>query len=116
RYRAPKGALTSHEIERLRQSRATLIRLLERRSPELPAAPLTRAPLAFSQLAHWHFRGLATGGCRREVACVTRLIGELDAEALQAGLLAMVHRHDALRTRIVLCEGAPVQEIAEHTD
>jgi hypothetical protein len=47
---------------------------------------------------------------------VTRLRGKLDEEAFRRSVASVVLRHDALRTRIVLSDGAPVQEIDEGVD
>ena len=72
-----------------------------------------RAPLAFSQLAHWHLYRLAERPAIRQIASATRLRGRLDLEALQESIRVIVRRHDALRMRVVDLEGAPIQELDE---
>jgi hypothetical protein len=120
RYEAPKGALTQTEFDRLRASRGQIVTLLERTAsaeaggPEF--APLDRVPLAFSQLAHWHFFRLRERHAIRQLASATRLGGSLNVAALRKALAEMVCRHDALRTRIVVCDGIPAQEIAKSGD
>lgn len=122
-YKAPKGALTREEIERLRVSKGQIVALLERAAvaeaaePRLEPRPQPdRAPLAFSQLAHWHFCQLHGRRSIRQVAFATRLRGRLNIDALQQSIAEIVRRHDALRTRIVVCDGIPEQEIAESGD
>jgi NRPS condensation-like uncharacterized protein len=121
RYRAPKGALTEQEIQRLRASKAAMIALLLR-APSDPDArresplAITRAPLAFSQLAHWNAYRLFEQPSVRQVACALRLRGRLDFEALRHSIGELMRRHVALRTRILMFGGAPVQEICEPGD
>lgn len=122
-YKAPKGALNQEEIERLRVSRGQIVALLEtgigadaaepRREPR---ARLDRAPLAFSQLAHWHWYELSERCAIRQIASATRLRGRLNVDALQKSVTEIVRRHDALRTRIVVLDGVPMQEISELGD
>lgn len=122
-YKAPKGALTQEEIERLRVSRGQIVALLERatgaetaESRLAPRPRFDRAPLAFSQLAHWHLYRLSERRAIRQIASATRLHGRLNIDALQKSVAEIVHRHDALRTRIVVCDGIPIQEISESSD
>lgn len=122
-YKAPKGALTQEEIERLRVSRGQIVALLERATgaetaePKLEPRPrLDRAPLAFSQLSHWNLFQLSERRAIRAVASATRMRGRLSVNALRRSVAEIVHRHDALRTRIVVLDGVPIQEISESGD
>src|SRR5882757_693691 len=61
RYAAPKGALSSHDLQQLTLSKERITALLDRAAGGQAPCPRmqrrTRAeivPLAFSQLAHWH--------------------------------------------------------------
>lgn len=118
-YRAPKGALTQEEIECLRNSRGQMVALLqdsesETTEPGFVSRPrLCRAPMAFSQLAHWHTYRLGERRAIRQIASATRLRGPLNVDALQRSVAEIVTRHDTLRTRIVVLDGIPVQEISE---
>jgi hypothetical protein len=76
----------------------------------------SRAPLTFSQLAHWNTYELHRRKSIRQVASVTRLLGPLSVEFLRQSLAEVVRRHTALRTRIVLAETVPVQEISGSAD
>lgn len=118
-YRATKGALTPEEIERLRASRAQIVAFLEARvsgaeiaGPRPQSCPwVDLAPLAFSQQAHWQLNRLSERPGERQIASVTRLTGKLDIAALERGLREVIRRHDTLRTRIVVLDSTPMQEI-----
>ncbi len=120
RYRAPKGALTREEIERLASSKEQILLLLE----ELGAAPTSEplleprqpcafAPLTFAQLAHWRLNRLHERSSVRQVASAIGVRGPLDVQELDRSLAAVVARHEALRTRIVMVDGIPMQQILE---
>jgi hypothetical protein len=118
RYKAPKGTLTAGEIERLRASRVEIVAHLEKVTaaqalePRLEPRPQSnRAPLAFSQLAHWHLYQLGKRRAIRQVACAVHLQGRLSADVVRKSVAEVVRRHDALRTRIVFCDGIHTQEI-----
>jgi len=121
RYRAPKGTLEDAEIEILRESKEQIVALLERSTPspltsERPADAFLRAyraPLSFSQLWHWNLHQLEKRRSSRHVVSATRLLGPLNVELLRRSSIEIVRRHDALRTRIVVVDGTPMQEIDE---
>jgi hypothetical protein len=122
RYKAPKGVLSREEIERLRESSREIVALLECSpgatvtEPELDLGlgpKSNHAPLAFSQLAHWNLYQLSRRPAIRQIASATRLCGRLNVDLLRECIAAMVDRHAALRTRIVLLNGIPTQEISE---
>jgi hypothetical protein len=117
RYRAPKGALAPGEIERLRAHKVELVRLLEhgtRHAARRTArARRYRAPVSFSQLAHWNIHELRYEPSVRNVAHAMRLCGPLDIEVFRRSVGELVQRHDALRTQIMICDGVPVQEVSD---
>jgi hypothetical protein len=122
-YKAPKGALTQDEFDKLRVSKSQLVALLEigaggeTSEPRLQPRPrLNRVPLAFSQLAYWHLYQLSERRAVRHIASATRLRGRLNFDALKESVAEIVRRHDALRTRIVVLDGVPMQEISESDD
>ena len=119
RYRAPKGALTDEEIEGLRSNRGPIISLLGKTGAKPGVEPdplLRRAPLAYSQMAHWNFYQLHERPSLGLVSSAIRLRGLLDVDALRTSIAEIVRRHDALRTRVVVCDGIPVQEVTESVD
>lgn len=117
RYEAPKGSLTQEAMDRLRASRTDIVALLKRTELQSASAPtasfprLTAAPLTYSQLAHWHLYRLHERLSVRHIASATRVRGRLDLDALKNSISAVMHRHDALRTRINIREGVPTQRI-----
>lgn len=114
-YRAPKGALSQETIHCLSAARDQIVALLEKSIGAVnlePRLKRSRAPLAFSQLAHWHLYRLSERRAIRQIASATRLCGRLNIELLRQSLAEIVRRHDALRTRIVMVDGTPAQEIA----
>ena len=73
-------------------------------------------PLTFSQLAHWHMYKLNERPSFSLVSAAVQLNGPLSLQALQTSLLEMVRRHEALRTRIVVHDGVPMQKVVESVD
>jgi hypothetical protein len=71
----------------------------------------TRAPLTFSQQAHWAAYQLDQQPSLRQVASATRLKGPLVIAALSSALEKTIERHLALRTRIVRTSEEPLQAI-----
>jgi hypothetical protein len=117
-YEAPRGALGPDEIENLRMYKRAIIELLkgsaegEFSEPSAECQPASvRAPLAFSQLAHWNLYQLQRRPSVRNIASATRLRGRLNVEALQSALNEIIRRQNSLRTRIVVTDGVPAQEI-----
>ena len=54
-----------------------------------------------------------TSRSTRSVPTATRIYGRLNVDTLRRSLDEVVRRHEALRTRIVMIDGSPVQEIDE---
>lgn len=119
RFRAPKGVLTIEERQTLSRANEEIACFLERH-PESSTRDGDRstgarqAPLSFTQLEHWYDRLRYGGRPVRHIASEFRLRGPLRIELLKESVSAVGCRHDALRTRIVLCGGKfPVQEVAD---
>ncbi|MEY4509247.1 MAG: hypothetical protein RLZZ450_1369, partial [Pseudomonadota bacterium] len=72
----------------------------------LPA--LTHHPLSFAQERLWFLAKLDPTSTAYHVAGAVRLRGALHRGALEAALLALVARHDVLRTRFIELAGTPV--------
>ncbi|HEY6925496.1 MAG TPA: condensation domain-containing protein, partial [Steroidobacteraceae bacterium] len=70
-----------------------------------------RAPLTYSQLNHWQLYHVGGRPGFRNVVRATHLRGPVHSEVLRAVIAKVVGRHDALRTRIAVEYGAPVQVI-----
>lgn len=118
RYRAPKGLLEAAERDTLNQANAAIARWLEHNTlhtrPTGRRQTTRRAPLTFTQLAHWSDRRTFGGRPVRQVASVTRLVGELHGDLLERSITIVGRRHDALRTRIIFCDDLlPLQDVAD---
>ncbi|WP_129782633.1 condensation domain-containing protein [Peristeroidobacter soli] len=118
RYKAPVGALTQEDIDRLRASKRTVIDLLlafeepREGAPVLVHEQVRRAPLTFAQLAHWHAYRLSERRAIRQIASATRVVGHFNVELFKRSASEIVRRSDALRTVIVVANGVPTQEMS----
>ena len=117
-YKAPKGAVTPETLAVLRTHKRQIASFMEKAArleidePELLTRPPgSRAPLAFSQLAHWKEQKLAERRVMRGVSSAIRLRGRLDIDLFRKTIDAVVQRHEALRTRIVRDAESLFQEI-----
>ena len=118
RFKAPKGALTANDMEFLRVSKARVLPLIELVGDELfplklepRPSTMVRAPLAFSQMAHWNLYRLAERPSYCIAPSVIKIDGVLNLQILKSCIDALVNRHEALRTRIVVSSGIPMQEV-----
>ncbi|MEM7349874.1 MAG: amino acid adenylation domain-containing protein [Acidobacteriota bacterium] len=69
------------------------------------------APLSFAQERLWFLARLEPDIPSYNIPAAVRFRGNLDLAALRAGLAAVVHRHEALRSVVQSVEGKPVQVI-----
>ena len=122
-YKAPKNALSQKDIETIRLAKGQIVSLLQERSSDsADGATLqhyrwrNRAPLTYSQMTHWRMYELNHRPSLRQIAAATRLRGSLNIGILEEKLAHMVLRHEALRTRVILADGTPVQEISDSSD
>ncbi|MCA1568223.1 MAG: amino acid adenylation domain-containing protein [Acidobacteria bacterium] len=69
------------------------------------------APLSFSQQRLWLLDSLEPGNPAYNISSAVRLNGQLDLNALQRSIEAVVARHDALRTSFRVDNGRPSQHI-----
>ncbi|MFL5384338.1 MAG: amino acid adenylation domain-containing protein, partial [Longimicrobiaceae bacterium] len=83
--------------------------------PLPPVTPADRSqplPLSFAQERMWFLERLVPDAGIYNMPVAQRLRGPLDVEALRAALETLVHRHEALRTRIRPAGDMRVQEVA----
>ena len=120
RYTARKGVLARGEIEKLGALKAEIIPLLgntaedNEHRPDPAASPRRgAAPLTFCQMAQWRSHQLSRRPSYRAVATAIRISGPLNVDALAESVVRIEDRHGALRTRIVVLDGVPMQEICE---
>ncbi|SFM26708.1 amino acid adenylation domain-containing protein [Rugamonas rubra] len=76
-------------------------------------APAESAPLSHAQQRLWFLNQLdPAAGQAYHMPVAYRLSGALHEDALKAALARIVQRHDSLRTRFAMLDGAPVQRVA----
>ncbi|MER6912070.1 thioester reductase domain-containing protein [Streptomyces sp. NPDC000594] len=80
------------------------------RDPGLPE-PLASHPMSHEQESIWLNDTLGDGVSRYVENWVHRLYGPVDPAAVEAALTALVHRHEALRSRLRLNGTEPRQEV-----
>ena len=68
------------------------------------------APLSFAQRRLWFLEQLEPGSAYN-VPIALELLGELSASRLESALNALICRHESLRTRFVVRDGVPIQQI-----
>ncbi|NLU80659.1 amino acid adenylation domain-containing protein [Micromonospora sp. HNM0581] len=98
-----RAALTA----RLRQGRTA-----PAQSTAIPRRPVgVHAPLSLGQEQLWFVQQLASEAPIYTVAGALRMRGALDVATLRRALSTIVARHESLRTRLIVVDGLPVQQI-----
>jgi hypothetical protein len=121
-YKAPKGALSGDELAQLASLSEQIAMFLARSGgqpalpPLGPRRPTDRIPLAYSQLKYWRSDRLHERSTIRTIVSATQAQGQLRVDILRDCIAHIVARHEALRTRIVVMEGLPVQHIEPHVE
>jgi amino acid adenylation domain-containing protein len=88
-----------------------------RRLPALKKASRTGPePLSFAQQRLWFLERLEPGSPLHNIPVALRLEGALDAGALERSFLALVRRHEVLRTTFQQGDGEPVQVVYPATE
>ncbi|WP_255432611.1 non-ribosomal peptide synthase/polyketide synthase [Xanthomonas sp. JAI131] len=80
----------------------------------LPAARQAFMPLSQAQRRLWFLSQIDGASAAYHLSGAQRLRGALDLAALSHALDQVVARHDVLRTRFVLVDGQPMQQVAAH--
>src|SRR5579885_234450 len=80
--------------------------------PKMPRqGGVTEFPLSFAQQRLWFLDHMDPGNITYTMPGAARLLGPLDLEALERSVNEIVSRHEVLRTRFVLVEGEPAQQV-----
>lgn len=99
-----------------RPTLSVLADLVDRSLPE-PEAPVRRdprtvpQPLAAGQRALWLMDQMVADRSCYNIIEAFRLRGRLDPDALGRAVTAIVERHEALRTRVLVADGVPLQSV-----
>ncbi|WP_049568671.1 amino acid adenylation domain-containing protein [Streptomyces sp. SBT349] len=102
-------------IRSLSPERRALLEMLRREREGdaiTPRPPTPWAPPSFAQQRMWFLDRFAPGHPGYHVYAAVRLRGPLDAGALERAVAALWERHETLRTRFTLREGALVTSVA----
>jgi hypothetical protein len=106
-FEQPTVAELAAELVRLRREQQGLV------SPPLARRQSRgRVALSYAQQRLWFLEQLEPGSAVYNIAAAVRLRGQLQEQVLAAALREVVQRHEALRTRFVVEEGQPRQEIS----
>jgi hypothetical protein len=121
RYKCRRGSLPSSDLDQLRVHKPRIIASLARSAPShqrIPQRlPTDTIPLTSIQRGMWNaFERLKLTKSKRTMAAAVRLTGELNLELVRRSIAHVVRRHEALRTRIVLVDAGPLQEVDNVTD
>ncbi|MEN3385364.1 MAG: hypothetical protein V7608_5408, partial [Hyphomicrobiales bacterium] len=106
----PTPAIRGNKLELLRRRLRTSIDGLSSEA----IRPVTRAQplqLSFAQERLWFLDRLGLVGSAYNIALAVRLREKLDTDALSAALTEIIRRHEALRTRFAMSDGAGIQII-----
>lgn len=107
RYRGVKRTLPPPLVALLRQHKTELQRLLQERKKN-PAAPF---PLSFTQKAFWFLYQLNPTSSAYNGALAMALHGPVSPPALKRAFEQLCQRHPILRTRLIIYDGGPWQEV-----
>ena len=114
---APKGVVTP-EIKKVLADRKPEILAFLRESASSEASsdksgPLVDLPLSRSQQRLWFMAQLYPDNPVYNIVMASRLTGELDRDALESSLHALVERHEMLRTSFYQRNGRPLARILD---
>jgi amino acid adenylation domain-containing protein len=93
------------------EKRALLAQLLQKKASS-PAI----YPLSHNQRAMWFLHQLAPESSAYNVVFTARVLSQVDAAALKRAFQALINRHPALRTRFIIQDGEPVQEVQSYQE
>lgn len=114
RFRARKGVMSADEIALLAEERERIVEYLESAESVLqPRQHRGPVPLTYASAALWDSGRRPQRPPIRQIASATRLQGRLHLDVLRESLAEVVRRHEALRTRIVVIDGSPMQDIVD---
>jgi hypothetical protein len=103
RYRARRGVLTPEQRHQLVQHKEEMLELLQK--PKL-------LPPSFAQQRLWLLEQLEPDRPAYNIPVAIRLMGVVDAAALEQSINEIVRRHEVLRTTFSAVDGQPLQVIS----
>ena len=109
---APRRASTLTPEERQRLEAKLLAGAPATRSALPRRDPATLVPLSPPQQRLWFLHELVPDSAVYHIPLAARLHGRLDVEALRRSFEVVVHRHEALRTGILVEDGEGRQHVS----
>ena len=124
RYRAQHGRLTADAMKRIRTRKTAIREYLESlqaavatEPPFARRAPSDPVPFTFTQ--QWWSSAIqsfvtpnGSDPCNMRLCCeAIRIYGRLDLGSLRRSFEELIQRHESLRTRMVIVDGVPMQEV-----
>ncbi len=104
----------SHDIAARRALLAARLRRAGTDAPVIPTVPRSGPlPLSFAQERMWFLQQYETDSPVYNCPVPIRLSGALNRDALSRAIELIVARHESLRTRYRMVDGAPTQQICE---
>ncbi|AOT10639.1 non-ribosomal peptide synthetase [Pseudoalteromonas luteoviolacea] len=125
KIKAPKGAMTAEIQALLKENKLALVEFFQqqqvsqnqRHLKEVAAIDRDqRLPLSFFQQALWFIDQLSDQGSHYNVPITIEIKGELNIDALQQSLQALVMRHEILRTCYLSDDEGAYQQIMPQAD
>ncbi|RMH87536.1 amino acid adenylation domain-containing protein [Lysobacter pythonis] len=99
---APNGSLTDALRQQLQACRDELVALLAANHADIDVIPRAEdrddAPLSPAQERLWLLQQIESDAALYLIPSAIELSGELDVQAVQSTIVALMHRHEALRT------------------
>ena len=116
-YSSPQNVLTPALLTRIKQYKAEIILLLQKRTNTAktyllsPIARNGKLPLSPAQERLWLLNQLASNSAFYNIPAAVRLNGQLNIAALEDSFNEIIRRHEALRTNFIAQDGQPIQII-----
>lgn len=85
-------------------------------SRQSPQTSIERFPASPAQARFWFLERVRPGRPDNAITLRWRVTGDLHTDALDAAFRSVIHRHEALRTRLVEDDGTLLQEVREAVD
>ena len=116
----PKGIDITGMVAEIKANKQALIDYInERKSRSEGSFPIRKAPdksyyvLSSAQQRMYYQYELDKSSLAYNISAVVELEGEVDRDRVEATFKKLIKRHESLRTRIVLVEGEPFQQVLD---
>ena len=111
RYRGPVPALTPTVLNKIKQHKAEILQLLQKEFHTSKYYPLT-----YGQQGLWFLYKLTPKSAAYNIAFTARIRSDVNVQALQRALQALIIRHPTLRTTYGQRGAEPFQQVHEYQE